>query len=59
MRKILKLLLIALMILGVALSIMNIMSVDNMADRVPAGGSNFTGTWDPSNRRCAGAPLNC
>jgi hypothetical protein len=47
------------MIVGVTLAILNFISIDNMAERIPGDGKDLVGTWDPSNRRCAGAPLNC
>lgn len=52
MIKILKLLMIILMILGIALSIINLISVDNMAIPSVSEGS-------AQNDGCYGPPLNC
>lgn len=61
MIKILKSLMIILMILGIALSILNFISVDSMAINEPGSGGEtwgVTGTKQ-SNGLCIGDPLNC
>lgn len=52
MRKIFKLIMIILMILGITLSVINFISVDDMASR-----SATEGTEDGGD--CVGEPLNC
>jgi len=58
MRKGLKYLAIILMIVGITLSVLNFISVDNMAE-MQKPGSNITGTYDPVDQTCTGASLNC
>lgn len=55
MKRILKLILILLMVLGLALSVANILSTDNMAMKKPSG---MEGTRQ-SDGTCVGEPLNC
>ena len=52
MKKVLKIIIIILMILGITLSVLNFISVDNIALR-----PNAEGSIDGSD--CAGEPLNC
>jgi hypothetical protein len=54
LRKILKLIMIVLIMVGIALSILNFISVDNMA----GPGRTSIGTRDIDGE-CAGEPLNC
>jgi hypothetical protein len=61
MRKIAKLIIIMLMILGITLSFLNVISVENYAgftDPFNPGGYGPTGTRQ-SNGTCMGEPLNC
>jgi len=60
MRKISKLIIIIIMLLGITLSILNFISVDNMA-QIDTGTNpkESTGTWDPGDKTCTGPPLNC
>jgi hypothetical protein len=51
MRKLFKLIVIILMIFGITLSVLNFISVDNMALR------SAQGSMDSGD--CAGEPLNC
>jgi hypothetical protein len=54
LKKILKMIIIALIVVGIAISILNFISVDNMAGpgRTPIGTRDIEG-------ECAGDPLNC
>lgn len=52
MKRVLKFVMIILMIVGVTVSILNLMSVDNIASAV-----EYDGTWQPDG--CYGEPLNC
>jgi hypothetical protein len=53
MRKIFKLLMVVLIVVGITLSVLNFISVDNMASF-----SQFDGTLR-SDGECAGRPLDC
>jgi len=59
MIKVLRLLMIILIVLGIVLSIVNFISVDNMAgsNKEPAAGEGWRGTQQPDG--CYGEPLNC
>jgi len=61
MKKTLKLMITIIMVLGITLLALNFISDDNNADGggFPGSNSNSTGTWDPVDRTCTGAPLNC
>jgi len=52
MKKIFKLIMIVLMLLGITLSVLNFISIDNMANKSPV-----EGTVTPDG--CPGAGLNC
>lgn len=61
MRKALRLMMIILMIMGITLSMLNFISVDNMAydpgDPVAVGAGRTKGSQQ--NDGCHGPPLNC
>jgi hypothetical protein len=60
-KKILKIIMIAIMLLGITLSIINFISVENQA-RIPEAGSSMEGTIivNPDGTiDCQGAPSNC
>jgi hypothetical protein len=59
MRRVLKLTMIILMIVGITLSVLNFISVDNIAVKDPIPG-NGIGTQGPNGPLdCTGPPLNC
>lgn len=56
MRKASKLVIIILIVLGVAFSFLNFVSVDNMAISRTMG---YDGTYQTDTGECKGEPLNC
>lgn len=60
MRKILKLLMVVLIVLGITLSVLNFISIDNMANPIPFPGAEVIGTEGPGGSwDCTGRPFDC
>jgi len=60
-KKTLKLMITILMVLGMTLLALNFISNNNIADGggFPGSNPNITGTYDPVDKTCTGAVLNC